>query len=397
MRSKLDDSGIFNTVTRGETEEAANAIANLSPTDARAVIQTLDRNGQLDRLATYLERHGDSDEGRAIQRNFARAMGRRLDGQGLATVAESMRGAGEGSRAAFISGVNATATVDTRVDLVQALAGKTTDNTPSRREIDTFFGGSSHTSFRSDGDAASVAGVISSLRGEDAQRAFGQLSDAQRAAVFDGATNVRDVGMTTSGGGMGPASYSNWESGDPEGFARLSRAIGSMPDRELRAQYLDESLAALGRASEIRGRDRAAMASSVLGQLDSETVAGLRPDNMAVLADGLVHSQNGPRAALRTIEGFDASPNRDALVRTMFLKTPERAFTNDRALAGRFARGLAAAEGGDDPAATAQRAQRLERALSTENGRALLTDSDIPGQARLWAARATMDGSDAVR
>ena len=390
----LDDSGLFNRVTRDETSQAVDAIAGLSPTDARAVIQTLDRNGQLDRLSTQLERYGDSEAGAAIRTRFAQAMGRRLDGAGLATVAESMRGAGEDSRAAFVDGMNRTASVDTKLDFVRATAARTTDGTPSRRQFESNWGSSSHTSFQSDGDAASVAGVISSLRGQDAERAFGLLSNEQRTAVFDGAANVRDVTFTAASGGMAPSMPTSWQSADTEGFDRLVRAAGSIPDAQLRAQYLDESLGALGRAGEVQGRDRAAMASSVLGQLDGETLAGVRPDNMAALADGLAQTRGGPGQALQTIEGFEPSANRDALVRTMFLKTSERTFRDSPELAGQFARGLAAAEGGDDPAAAAQ---RLQRALSTENGRSLLVDNDISGQARLWAAREVMNGSDAAR
>lgn len=388
VRTALDDSGFFDRVTRGELATAAAAIAGLDGPDAAAVIRQLDEEGLLDKLTRTLDARGAED----LAQELGQALGEGLDGRTLATVAQSMRGASEDTRAAFIAGMNGTASPATKVAFVEAMAGATTDGTPSPAEFEAHFGSATSTGFLSDGDAVSVASVISTLRGEDAAAALGQLSEAERAAVFAGAANLRNEVLS--------ARYAStqFREADAAGYTALMDAVASIPDPEVRGRYLSEGLAALGELQDagVPGRQTSAMASSVVQDLDGETLNRISPDAMAALAGGLAATPGGPIDALRTINGLEASPAREALVRTLFLKTPERAFRDSPELVDEVSRALAAGEGGDDPAVTAERAQALREALSTDEGRALLVDERVPGAARLWAARELMNGAEAV-
>ncbi len=389
VRTALDDSGIFGRVTESELRTATEAISGLQGPDAAAVIQQLEREGLLEKMADRLERRGAG----AVATAFGRAMGQTVDGTTLATLAESMRGAGEATRAAFMDGANATAPVETRLSFASALAGRTTDGTPSPHEFSGGFGYATSTSFAADGDAVSVASAIASLRGEDVATAFGRLSDEERAAVLDGAANLRTSRLSSGYGGG-----ADFHEPDRAGFGGMMDAIASIPDPETRARYLNEGLEALGRLEEagVHGFRRAELAERALRHLDSDTLRRIEPDAMAALASGLSGRREGPVEALRTIDGLEPSPAREALVRTLFLKTPEGAYRESPELAGAFARALAAGQGDAEPSVVAARTRALELNLSTDRGRALLVDDDIPGASRIWAARELMNGNEAV-
>ncbi len=413
VRTALDTRGVFDWgVSADEARTAVDAISGLSATDARAVVRILHQEGLLDQLTKSLQTHGDSRAGAAVRARFSESMSNKLDGATLATLAASMRSAGEDTRLAFVAAINREASVQTKHEFVRAAAGLTTDGTPTASDLDSFLGGSTHTRFVSDGDAVTVAGVISSLRGQDVVDALGVLSPAQRASVYQGAANVRNLTMTTVG--MGVASTSYHASADGGGFDAFIDAMGSVSDPRLRAEYLSEGLMALGLAddaarsrlardegaslpplgAELPMHHRSTMASRVLRHVDDDTLAHLSPDGIAVVAEGLAHSRPGIVAALRKINGFAPIPQRDALVRTMFLKTPQSSLRDDAALVDAFADGLAAGQGGD---AQARSADTLRRTLSTANGRALLADHRIPGAARLWAAIELMKRPDAIQ
>ena len=416
VRAALDTRALLDWgVSESEVRTAVDAISVLSADDARAVLRTLHQEGLLDKLAQSLETRGGSLAETAVRTRFAETMSAKLDGTTLAMLAQSMRKGGELTRAALVNEINRRSSVQTKLDFVRAAAGATTDGTPAPSHLDVSFGVSTHTRFKSDGDAASVAGVISSLVGHDVIDALGLLSPAQRASVYRGAANIREV-MTTAAMGLHGAS-SHHTDADTAGFAAFIDAVGSISDRQVRAQYFSESFTALGlgegrsagshltrdRGStrsplgdDVPMHDRAALATRVMRHLDNETLSRLSPDGVIVLAEGLAHIEGGPASALHEINGFKPTPQRDALVRAIFLKTPQHALRDHPELVEAFAKGLAAGHG--SPTASQSRsAEILRRALSTPNGRALLADANLPGTARLWAARALMKGVDPVR
>ena len=309
---------------------------------------------------------------------------------------QSMRRAGEASRAAFADAVRA-APEKRRLDFVWASAVNTNDGTPTRSTFDAGFGSTRHTRFAKDGDAVTVGAVIASLRGEEAHAALWSLAPRQQQAVFEAAANPRSVQLTMSGG-MGMAGARTLRDADPAGFGKLVDAAASIEDPAARAAALSTSLAALrGVEGEVSPKARAEMAEAVLAHVDASTLASLAPDGVAALARALAARPDGPGRALDRVLDLPRSPHREALMRTMFLETPPSALAKIGALRAQFAKALAAGPADEPPEKAAGRADNLQAALATEGGRALLADPAVPGAARLWAAQEVMLGSDGAK
>ncbi|MEL6185657.1 MAG: hypothetical protein AAFU79_13625, partial [Myxococcota bacterium] len=245
IRYQLDPG--FWGVYESEVETAVDTLAALSSEDAAAVIETLDEEGLLHQLGAKLERYGRGRSGAQLRARFVRAMAEKLNGSSLVRVEEAMRGAGESSRVAFMEGFSRSASPDRKLAFVVAAAAKTTDDTPTREEYRIGFGTRHRTTFEADGEAASVAGVVASLEGEQVARALGALTPTQRAAVFEGGLNVRDLEMSEMAHPGEPVTTDVTEA-DMARFGALMGAVGSIPEAEARGSYLDAGLRALGSA-----------------------------------------------------------------------------------------------------------------------------------------------------
>lgn len=96
-------------------------------------------------------------------------------------------------------------------------------------------------------------------------------------------------------------------------------------------------------------------------------------------------------ATLKVLANAEPSLSRDALVRTLFLKTSPKAYENDPPLAFRMASLMASTTGDSlDEQQQLRASQAMARQLGTESRRALFVDPAIQPNTRLWAAEQLM-------
>ena len=89
-------------------------------------------------------------------------------------------------------------------------------------------------------------------------------------------------------------------------------------------------------------------------------------------------------ATLASVSRLDPSPARDALVRTLFLKTDAKAYADQQGLANAMGQTFARTQT-SDPAKIASLGASYAKMLGSDEGRALVADAKVNPAARLWA------------
>lgn len=247
IKGKLDSSGMFNTVSHGEMNDIRSKLQGLSATDADAVIDELQQQGQLDKLASEAvdgDWFGNGGYSADERRDLFTDLAKKLDGQSLAAVSDAFAktdgGADGHHRVTELADAVAThASNYDKVQYVETMKGKVTDG-GNWTENHVF----STTSHKSDAEAAAVGKVLTSLKGSVyAADAFKALNSEQLRAVMQ--TSV-DETMT---GGMGTPSV-GWNA---EGFTGLMDAAATISDPDLKARIFDAGADTLRGVRETKG------------------------------------------------------------------------------------------------------------------------------------------------
>ncbi len=375
----LDDSGFFGSVSRGEAKDAAAALTELNGTDAGAVIDRMQADGTLAKFARETVENQDGWFGpdgmsRDEHADFLRTMAQRLDGPHLATLANAYKEAGGGHEQRVAEAVARNSPAHAQLDFVRALAPATTDGGKGGVLDGDYV----------DADAQAVGTVLSAMRGNYATAGFGELSSDELAAVMRSATGYSFDTITSGYGATTVADTT------PDRFEQLLEGVRSISDVDTRAAALgaaNDAVQLVGNASGKQDWHVAPLASAVIGALDTQALERMGPEVAADLADIAVLGEPSEIAAtLSDLTRLDATPSRDAMIRTIFLKTPQDAYEDDSALAGAMGSALAATTT-TDPYARATNAARLSDFLGRDEGRALLADDKVDPSARLWAAQ----------
>lgn len=281
IKGKLDSSGWFNTTTHAEMNDVRSKLASLNATDADAVIDELQRQGQLDKLAGEAvdgDWFGNGGYSADERRDLFTDLAGKLDGQSLAAVsnafAKTNDGAGGHSRVGELADAVAShASNATKVDYVAALAGKTTDR-PNWSESHVF----STTSHTGDVEAAAVAKVLTSMKGSSfVEEGFAKLNSDQLRAVMQ-STIHEDMNSS-----MGAPNVT-WKADD---FTKLMDAAASGTDNDLKARIFDAGADTLRHVREtsgfagqpvILGKDETmkTMADGLSKIIDSDTTGVMR-------------------------------------------------------------------------------------------------------------------------
>lgn len=247
IKGKLDSSGWFNTTSHGEMNDVKAKLQSLSATDADAVIDELQRDGQLDKFASEAvdgDWFGNGGYSADERRDLFTDLAKKLDGQSLAAVSEAFAKTDDGadghSRVGELADAVAThATSYDKVQYVEAMKTRVTDN-PDWTESHVF----STSSHKSDAEAAAVGKVLTSLKGSVyAADGFKALNSEQLRAVMSASI---DETMTSS---MGSPSV-GWEA---ESFTGLMDSAASISDPDLKARIFDAGADTLRGVRETNG------------------------------------------------------------------------------------------------------------------------------------------------
>ncbi len=373
INASLDESGflfgIFNSVTRDEVSTATKALTTLSPTDRSAVIRDMRSDGSLNNFIAKSDRLDPSE-----REAFTKTLAQQAKGADLVSLDDAYRVSGPADRRAFLDAVGTQSSPEAKLDYIRA---RTTEdvNDPALKNLQPPSG----PGLNAPRNSAAVAQMIASMRGKGAADAFNLLTPQMRKKVLEGGTRPRF--LTAAERDKASQSFDN-----------LMQAAGSIPDPAQRGGVLSDSIATIDRMAEkgkIAQRTSATMAQSVLNQVKDGSLSQIPPERMASLAGQLAKGVDGPGQSLQTINAMPVSAERDALARTVFLKTPEYAYKRDPTLAFAMGRGLAQAGGTQNQTEQqiGDRARDLGQTLKSDAGRALLTSEKVDPSARLWAAR----------
>jgi hypothetical protein len=237
INQKLDDRGVFNTVTRSEVQAAADVLRDpqLDAGETRQVIDSLARSGKLDKFAAEMVDGnilpGQGGLSASDRQQFFADMAKKLDGASLAKLSAAFAKtegglAGRTHVEELGKAVATHGSQQAKLDYVRALAPSTTDKPSS---FTTFFGGSM--TFGGDAEARAVGQVIGSLRGDAAKQAFNSLNADQFKAVMSASVET----MTTSSQGGASTSY------DAKAYSGLATAAASVNDPAFKAKFFAES------------------------------------------------------------------------------------------------------------------------------------------------------------
>lgn len=232
IHSKLDTSGWFNPVSHGEVNDIASRLNGLSAADADAVIDQMQRTGELDRFASeavdgsWFGNGGYSDSER--QSLFADLAGK-LDGSSLAAVHNAFANATDGedeyTKVGELADAIAThASPQAKLDYVRSIAGNSADG---QGLSGAYVGGS--WSREVDGEAQAVGKVIGSLQGAYAEQALSSLSREQLGSVLR--TGIDQTNFNSEAGVV--------TSFDASGFQRVMDAAASTGNADLKARVFD--------------------------------------------------------------------------------------------------------------------------------------------------------------
>lgn len=282
ITKKLDAGGLFNTVTHDEMNDVAERLRGLNATDADAVIDELQRTGQLDRLADEAvdgDWFGNGGYSADERRDLFNDLAGKLDGQSLASVSNAFArtddgGDGHGRVTEFADSVSRHASSQAKVDYIGELAGSTTD----RPDWNTTSWGTP-TMHESDAEAAGVATVLGSLRGSYAEDGFNKLvsNPDQLRAVFQ-------AGIDQTSTSTGNTLMVDWNT---DRAAGMFDAATSISDADLKAKIFDagvdtmrtiRDVPTVGLGVNAPGRDDAlrAVSDGLTKIIDSDTTGVIR-------------------------------------------------------------------------------------------------------------------------
>ena len=377
IEHNLDDSGLFNSVSRDEARDSVKALTELNSTDAGAVIDRLQADGKLVKLAKESVENQDGWFGpdgmsKDEQSTAFTALAQTLDGAHLATLSKAYKEAGGEHELRLADAVSRQSTPATALDYVRALAPQTTDGGKGGVMGGTYV----------DTDAKAIGTVISSLRGDYAAQAFASLSTDQRNAVLLSSTGLETAVIASE--------YTATEVADvhPEGFQSLMDAAATITDPAQRAAVLSaatDTVASVRGTMGVQDWQVAPLARATIHALDAASLTALGPDKVATLAE--VAAKSDPDdlpQTLADVSRLAPSPARDALIRTLFLKTDAKAYEDHPALASAMGQAFARTQTSDTTRIAAM-GDDYARFLGNGNGRAFVADSNINPSARLWA------------
>ncbi|MBO9623407.1 MAG: hypothetical protein J7500_11920 [Sphingomonas sp.] len=281
IKGKLDSSGWFNTTSHGEMNDIRSKLQGLSASDADAVIDELQRQGQLDKFASEAvdgDWFGNGGYSADERRDLFTDLAQKLDGQSLAAVSDAFARTDDGTDGFNRVGelADAVATHASSYDKVQYVEAMKAKVTGGKDWIESHvFSTESH---KADPEAAAVGKVLTSLKGSAyAGDAFKTLSPDQLRAVMSASI---DETMTS---GMGSPSVS-WNA---EKFTGLMDAAASISDPDIKARIFDAGADTLRGVREtsgfmgqpvISGKDETmkTIADSLTKILDSDTTGVVR-------------------------------------------------------------------------------------------------------------------------
>lgn len=376
IEKDLDDSGIFDSVSRDEVRDSVQALTELSGVDAGRVIDRLAASGQLDKLARESVENqggwfGPDGLSRDEQAQFFDTVAQRLDGPLLATLSRAYGKAGGDHQQRLADAIARQSTPTAALDFVRALAPEATNGGQPGA-----LGGS-----YVDRDAQAIATVVSNLRGDYAAQAFAALSPDQRAAVFTAATRLETTTIVSEM----PVTLAEIDAGS---FARLLDAGRSIPDATARANVLNGAADTVSQIAGVYGVEPyqvAPLASAVLRAADTQSLAAMDPQKAATAAgQGATGTPADLANTASALSRLDPSAARDATIRTLFLKTDGQKYDDQPQLAN--AMGLAYARTlTSDTARQAALGTDFAAMLGTSEGRALFADPNVSPDARAWA------------
>lgn len=232
IQNNLDQSGLFGDVSHDELRGVTREFQNLSGADARQVFDNLTD----DQLRTWAEEmnsgawFGAGGLSAGEKTDLFNALAERLSGAQLAEFSSHL---GRDDAIALGQAVAGRATADTKVDYVQAMAGRTSEG--ERTRIDSGFGYANTT--REDPDARAVGEVLASLGNNPSafNRAVGALSDSQLSAVM--ASAARETMFSSQGAHS--VDY------DPQLLTRIIDAAGASGDVGVKARVFEAGAAQL--------------------------------------------------------------------------------------------------------------------------------------------------------
>lgn len=372
-------------LSNSELKKIRATLERLSPEQANTLFESLS-DEQLQTLASELHDTGIfSNDGlnETERRDLYDTMSGKLAGEQLFRFSAALGAERSGE---FAEQIAASASVSTRNDFIR-------ESLAAEAEGDrTTFNLGSQTTEHANSHHRNAATVTASLRSDDANDLFASLNASDRQNLFTAAANSTTSYIQGYGSTYVPAQALN--DVDTESFNALLDSAASVTDTRLRAALMGEAagtLHTLNADSAIPAHDSRGIANHIVDSIDGATLAQLSPDANVALATALTADGQIATEAVNTLGGLSSSESRDTLIRTVFSKVPDTAYTANADLAPIMARAMVSTTGSQlsaDQQTTATTA--LTAQLQTEGGRSLLANPDVNPTARLWAAEQVM-------
>ncbi len=239
-------SGFFNPITNNDVKTAVKALEGLTPQEASQAVKDLAADGTLKTLAAEINDGSILGLGGLSQdekRDFLNAMAGKLDGASLKALGDGFAAAdptfhGRDDIGLLGGAIAAHAPAATKVDYVRAQAGALTDHPTASSGP-----GATTVTRHGDADAAAVAAVLGSLKGQPAaaREAFGALTPDGLHAVLDAAVDRTDIQVVTANPYGGAPSYSSSTALDAKPFRAVLESAAQLPDARLKAQVFDDA------------------------------------------------------------------------------------------------------------------------------------------------------------
>lgn len=248
------ESGFFNPITNGDVKDAVGALTALDPTNTRAAISELAKDGGLDKLTSEIndgKTFGLGGLSADEKRSFFAEMAKDLGGAELKQLSDSLAKAGgdyhgKADVQALGQAIATHATADAKLDYVRAQAGSTLDHAADTSSPFNLMGSTRVTS-HGDAEAAAVGEVLASLKGNPAvaEQAFKALSPEQLRGVLDASIDRVETDSTTVSLGGPGASHTNNTSLDASTYKAILEAGAQSADPDFKARLFTEGAAVL--------------------------------------------------------------------------------------------------------------------------------------------------------
>ncbi|MCL1960372.1 MAG: DUF4781 domain-containing protein, partial [Desulfovibrionaceae bacterium] len=369
-----------NPALPADAKAAASKLQSLDAADAKQAIDQLEREGKLDQFTAGLVKSDgwftQGGLGKDEQGRFLADMSVKLDGARLASLQRSFAKAGDEHGEDVARAVANHAPTQTKIEFVQSMAAGASE-------------GRSHITgvliedrqyFNADAQAAATA--LSSLRGADAQQGFAAVPQDRRQTVFNAAAGLEQNDSLSEYDA--PLTNFKIQADRFDALLAAARSIEKPADRGQVMGQMADAVQAMGKS--IHPKELAPIANATLRALDNDILSDL-PEQASGLAATAAQGGNEQDliATVTALSSRPASPARDASLRVMFLKTGADAYVGQPNLAPVMGQALARTQT-SDPAQAHALGIRYADMLGTPEGRALLSDTHVAPEARLWAA-----------